>query len=77
MCVCVCYITLLLLVVVLYVLLLKPELLCYLKKGLFRRLQLNPVSTKNLSGLHSALTSTIMNTFGINWNADCTPDVLA
>lgn len=32
---------------------------------------------KDLSLLHKALTSTLPNTFGRNWNADWTPDLLA
>jgi hypothetical protein len=32
---------------------------------------------KNLTGLHRALTSTPVNTFGINWNADCEPGLIA
>ena len=32
---------------------------------------------KNLTGLHRALTSTPSNTFGMNWNADCEPDLIA
>jgi hypothetical protein len=28
---------------------------------------------KNLTGLHRVLTSTPLNTFGMNWNADCEP----
>ena len=32
---------------------------------------------KNLTGLHGALTSTPSNTFGMNWNADCEPDIIA
>ena len=32
---------------------------------------------KNLIGLHRALTSTPSNTFGMNWNADCEPDLIA
>lgn len=30
----------------------------------------------NLSGLDRALTSTPLNTFEINWTADCAPDLL-
>ena len=32
---------------------------------------------KNLTGLRRALTSTPSNTFGMNWNADCEPDLIA
>ncbi|CDR00764.1 unnamed protein product [Oncorhynchus mykiss] len=32
---------------------------------------------KNLTGLHRALTSTPSNTFGMNWNADCDPGLIA
>ena len=32
---------------------------------------------KNLTGLHRALTSTPSDTFGMNWNADCEPDLIA
>uniref|UniRef100_A0A4W5MN69 Diacylglycerol kinase n=1 Tax=Hucho hucho TaxID=62062 RepID=A0A4W5MN69_9TELE len=32
---------------------------------------------KNLPGLHRALTSTTSNTFGMNWNADCEPGLIA
>jgi hypothetical protein len=32
---------------------------------------------KNLTGLHRALTSTPSNTFGINWNTDCEPGLIA
>ena len=32
---------------------------------------------KNLIGLHRALISTPLNTFGMNWNADCEPDLIA
>ena len=32
---------------------------------------------KNLTGLHRALTSTPSNTFGMNCNADCQPDLIA
>ena len=31
----------------------------------------------NLTGLHRALTSTPSNTFGMNWNADCEPGLIA
>ena len=31
---------------------------------------------KNLTGLHRALTSTPLNTFGMNWNADCEPGLI-
>ena len=31
----------------------------------------------NLIGLHRALTSTPSNTFGMNWNADCEPGLIA
>ena len=31
----------------------------------------------NLTGLHRALPSTPSNTFGINWNADCEPGLIA
>jgi hypothetical protein len=30
-----------------------------------------------LTDLHRALTSTPSNTFGINWNADCEPGLIA
>ena len=32
---------------------------------------------KNLTGLHRALTSTPLNTFEINWNADCKAVLIA
>ena len=32
---------------------------------------------KNLTGPHRALTSSPSNTFGINWNADCEPGLIA
>ena len=32
---------------------------------------------KNLTGLHRALTSTPLNTFGMNWNTDCEPGLIA
>ena len=32
---------------------------------------------KNLTGLHRALTSSPLNTFGMNWNADCEPGLIA
>ena len=32
---------------------------------------------KNLTGLHRALISTPSNTFGMNWNANCEPDIIA
>jgi hypothetical protein len=32
---------------------------------------------KNLTGLHRALTSTPSNTYGMNWNADCEPGLIA
>ena len=33
------------------------------------------ISVEKLDGLHRALTSTPSNTFGMNWNADCEPDI--
>ena len=30
----------------------------------------------NLTGLHRTLTSTELNTFGLNWNADCEPGLI-
>jgi hypothetical protein len=33
--------------------------------------------SKNLTGLHRTLSSTPSNTFGMNWNADCEPGVIA
>ena len=32
---------------------------------------------KNLTGLHIALTSTPSITFGMNWNTDCEPGLIA
>ena len=32
---------------------------------------------KNLTGLHRALTSSPLNTFGMNWNANCEPCLIA
>jgi hypothetical protein len=32
---------------------------------------------KNLTGLHRALTSTLSNTFGMNWNTDCKPGLIS
>ena len=32
---------------------------------------------KNLTGLHRALNSTPSNTFGMNWNSDCEPGLIA
>ena len=32
---------------------------------------------KNSTGLHRALTSTPSNTFGMNWNTDCEPHLMA
>jgi hypothetical protein len=35
------------------------------------------IGVVNLNGLHRALTSTSSNTFGMNWNADCEPGLIA
>uniref|UniRef100_A0AAZ3PLM5 Uncharacterized protein n=1 Tax=Oncorhynchus tshawytscha TaxID=74940 RepID=A0AAZ3PLM5_ONCTS len=32
---------------------------------------------KNLTGLHRALTTTLSNTFVMNWNSDCEPGLIA
>ena len=45
-------------------------------RGPYRNGLLSSVS-KNLTGLHRALTSTPSNTFGINWNADGEPGLIA
>ena len=46
------------------------------KRGPYRN-DLSRSVQKNLTGLHRALTSTPFNTFGLNWNADCEPGLIA
>ena len=46
------------------------------KRGPYRN-GLSRSTWKNLPGLHRALSSTPSNTFGMNWNADCEPDLIA
>jgi hypothetical protein len=46
------------------------------KRGLYRK-GLSRLVWKNLTGLHIALTSTLLNTFWLNWNADCEPGLIA
>ena len=35
------------------------------------------IGVEDLTGLHRALTSTPSNTFGMNWNTECKPDLIA
>ena len=46
------------------------------KQGPYRN-SLSRSVWKNLIDLHRALTSTPSHTFGMNWNADCEPDLIA
>jgi hypothetical protein len=46
------------------------------KRGPYRNGLLRSV-WRNLTGLHRAMTSTPLNTFGMNWNTDCEPGQLA
>ena len=46
------------------------------KRGPYRNSLLRSV-WKNLTGLHRAQTSTPLNTFEMNWNADCEPCLIA
>ena len=46
------------------------------KRGPYRN-GLSRSTWKNMTGLHRALTSTPMNTFGMNWNANCEPGLIA
>ena len=46
------------------------------KRGPYRNVLSRSV-WKNLTGLHRALISTQSNIFGMNWNADCDPGLIA
>ena len=46
------------------------------KRGPYRNYLLRSM-WKNLTGLHRFLTSTTLNIFGINWNANCKPGLIA
>ncbi|KAK6322616.1 hypothetical protein J4Q44_G00074080 [Coregonus suidteri] len=53
-----------------------PSCFSITKRGPYRN-GLSRSVWKNLTGLHSALTSTPSNTFGMNWNADCELGLIA
>ena len=46
------------------------------KRGLYRNCSSRSV-WKNLTGLHRTLTSTPSSSFGMNWNANCEPGLIA